>query len=155
MERKRGVVIVDDDGWHQKFSCNRPWFGFGSSIRFPHFPALFTALDTRNTCILRVHAKENEKQKHHRCFSNSSIIIKRKKTEKQTAAALVATAPTSSSPSAGGGFKVALLGAGGGIGQPLGLLLKLWVLGVLLGKNREREKKTPLSPLLPLLISKL
>ena len=48
---------------------------------------------------------------------------KKKKNGKQTDTPLVAAAaPTSSSSS---GFKVALLGAGGGIGQPLGLLLKL------------------------------
>lgn len=45
------------------------------------------------------------------------------KKNEQTDTALVAAALTSSSSLSG--FKVALLGAGGGIGQPLGLLLKL------------------------------
>lgn len=91
--------------------------------------AFFSAtLDAKEMISLSL-SMQKKRAKHY----NSCLFLKlinnlfndKKKQNAALAAAVAATPTSSSSPSSAGGFKVALLGAGGGIGQPLGLLLKL------------------------------
>ena len=113
----------DDDGWH----ANRAFFPLAFQAPLSTRVLLRHARREGDDLPVPVDAKEKSQTLQFVPFfkAHQQSFQRQKKQNAALAAAVAATPTSSSSPSSAGGFKVALLGAGGGIGQPLGLLLKL------------------------------